>query len=78
MYNNHPAAACLDGQCLSTPYCDEENANVTEFTGTARRPPCSACVEEDPCRPYCHGKCEYNGHPQAVCMFGTCSSTPYL
>ena len=54
------------------------NVGEEETTGAARRRPCSACVAVDPCRPYCMGRCEYNTTPQAACLFGTCSSTPYI
>ena len=77
-FNNLPAAACLNGQCLSTPYCDEEDASFIESAGTARRRPCSACIEEDACRPWCQGgRCTNNNTPHAACT-GNCSHSPYL
>ena len=78
MFNNLPAAACLNGQCLSTPYCDEEDASLINSAVTARRRPCSACIEEDACRPWCQGgRCTNNNTPHAACL-GNCSSSPYL
>ena len=77
-FNNLPAAACLNGQCLSTPYCDEEDASFIESASTTRRRPCSACIEEDACRPWCQGgRCTNNNTPHAACT-GNCSHSPYL
>ena len=46
LVSNTAAPATLPAHC---------NGGEEESTGTARRRPCSACVDIDPCRHYCMG-----------------------